>query len=209
MNSAAPASPPSSRPTEPAPDRPDGAAVPPAVSPAAIARTSRRLALAFKAVALALALLAAALVAGAAVRPGLVAGLAEGQYFPGASIATGYQLWALVAMAVTGLGLAIGGLVALGRMFDAFAGADPLTGRAAAQMRRAGQWFLAATAFSILIQAPASAIASWTNAPGERFVAIALSSDQAIGLLAAAALIALARIQALAAEVRADQRQIV
>ena len=172
-------------------------------------RNSRRMALVFRAMAGLLILVAAGVVIWAWQAPDSLVGYLEASVHPGGRIVSGYQLTGLVALALVGLGLGFAGLRSFGRMFECFAHAEPLNHDAARWMRRTGQWFLAATLFTVFMQVPASIIASFPNPPGERFIAIGLNSNHLIGLLASMALIAVARIQELAALVHGEYRQIV
>jgi len=172
-------------------------------------RSSRRMALTFHGLAGLLVLVALGVVAWGWLGPDSLAHYVETAYQPGGRIASGYQLAGLVALAVVNLGLWIAGLRSLGRMFHCFTHTEPLNHEAARWMRRAGQWFLAASLFAVFMQVPGSLIASLPNPAGERFVAIGLDSDHLIGLLTSLALIAVAHIQELAALIHAEHRQIV
>jgi hypothetical protein len=94
-------------------------------------------------------------------------------------------------------------------MFSSVSGEEPLSIEAAAHMRRASRWLLAATVYAMVAQIPASLVASLNQPEGARFIALGLSTSHASGVLASLVLYAVASIQELAAQVRDDNRQIV
>lgn len=171
-------------------------------------RISHRLSMVFR-VAMALSMLFAIAIVGIAiVRPGLFDDWANIAY-PQAGGLTMLQIRWLTGLAFGQIALTVTALWALARMFDCLAKDEPLSLEAAVQMRLASRWLLAATLYAMLVQIPASLVASIHLPQGERFIAMALSASHASGVLSSLVLYTVASLQELAARVRNDNRQIV
>mgnify|MGYP005820640211 CR=1 FL=1 len=173
-----------------------------------VTRTSQRLALLLRAVVVLAIVAGLALLAASVLVPELWKGWIRNVY-PQVTDVSEWQVVLLALLATAQLGLTTIALWWLARMFSSVSGEEPLSLEAAAHMRRASRWLLAATLYAMVAQIPASLVASLNQPEGARFIALGLSTSHASGVLASLVLYAVASIQELAAQVRDDNRQIV
>ena len=94
-------------------------------------------------------------------------------------------------------------------MFGAFTAPEPLSGESAHWMRRASMAFLAVAAGSILLRMLMILALTIGNPPGETMLVIGVGSAEMLSLLIACIMYMTSRLMALAAEVRAEQRDFV
>lgn len=172
-------------------------------------RASRRMAFASRAIMV-------MMVAGCAIALGWFAidqapfeTLARARFGPTTSLGEPTQIAAIAILVAIQIGLMVVALAKLGAAFDHLGQSEPLNAAAARFMRSSGVWLALATAAGIVLQVPLTYAITLANGPGERAISVSLSGGHVIALFAAAALISFAHICALAADVRADQSQIV
>lgn len=173
-----------------------------------VIRTSHRLAVLLRVLVALGTALGIAMLAGSLLAPELWKGWIRNVY-PQVLDVSDWQVFLLALLATGQLGLTIVALWWLARMFTSVSGEEPLNLEAASHMRRASRWLLAATIYAMAAQIPASLIVSLNQPEGSRFIALAMSTSHASGVLASLVLYAVASIQELAAQVRDDNRQIV
>ncbi|MEL6817066.1 MAG: hypothetical protein AAFP80_00295 [Pseudomonadota bacterium] len=108
-------------------------------------------------------------------------------------------------MTVNGIGvwLLSLALLSLRDMFSQFALGNVLSSAPARSMRSAGRYFLVGAAWSILAHSVTVLLATASNAPGERALAISFSSQQLFPLLLAGTLFAVGHL--LSEAIRLDQ----
>ncbi|MEO1649605.1 MAG: hypothetical protein AAFR60_01335 [Pseudomonadota bacterium] len=135
--------------------------------------------------------------------------LAQARFGPTTTLNDVVQLMIVGLIIALQIGVLVLALLQLARAFDGFSEGEPLNLKAARNMRSAGWMFGVGTVLSVILQAPFSYAVTMANGPGDRVIAVAVSSSHVVGFFAAAALIALSHIVAMAAEVREDHRQII
>lgn len=107
------------------------------------------------------------------------------------------------------LAVAAAAFAALARLFGIFETGDVFDPEAGQQLRRTGQWFIATAVWTLLANSLQVLVLSAANPPGQRHLAIGLSSEQIFPLLLAGILYQLGHILSLAAALRAENRSFV
>jgi Protein of unknown function (DUF2975) len=122
---------------------------------------------------------------------------------------SGLQTAGLLALSLMQIVLLLGAVYALWRTFGTIASSEGININTALWIRRSGLAF-AATSLAMVLSVPVgTAIGSWGQAPGQRFVSISFDAPQLLAFLLAAVLIILGHVLALAADIAEDNRQIV
>jgi len=104
--------------------------------------------------------------------------------------------------------LAIAGLRHLAAAFRIFASDTPLSGQSSQSLRRFAGYLVAQAAAAPVTGAALSVLESWMNPPGQRVLALTISSHSAGLALLALLLFAIAWVMAEAAEIAEDHRLI-
>jgi hypothetical protein len=122
---------------------------------------------------------------------------------------SGLQTAGLLALSLMQIVLLLGAVYALRRTFGTIASSEGININTALWIRRSGLAF-AATSLAMVLSVPVgTAIGSWGQAPGQRFISISFDAPQLLAFLLAAVLIILGHVLALAADIAEDNRQIV
>jgi hypothetical protein len=122
---------------------------------------------------------------------------------------TGLQTAGLVALSLIQVGLLLVATYALWRTFGTIASSEGISIDTALWIRRSGFAF-AATSLAMVLSIPlGTAIGSWGQAPGQRFISVSFNAPQLLSFLLAAVLIVIGHVLALAADISDDNRQIV
>ncbi|MCC5780115.1 DUF2975 domain-containing protein [Nitratireductor sp. B36] len=114
----------------------------------------------------------------------------------------------VVLMAVQ-FGLLAAALYCVWRMFGAFAAEEPLSVESAHWLRRASLAFVAVAGGSIVLQTLMILVLTLGNPPGQKALSIGFGSSELLALLIACVMYMAGRLMAVAAEVRAEQRDFV
>ena len=128
---------------------------------------------------------------------------------PAPFAATPPQAALLLVVIAVQFGLFAGALQALGRAFAAIANADSIAPEAGLWMRRAGFAFLGAAVAMILARPLNALIMSIGAPPGERFVSVGFSTGELLAFVVSGVLVLFGHLLALAAEIDAENREIV
>jgi Na+-transporting methylmalonyl-CoA/oxaloacetate decarboxylase gamma subunit len=115
-------------------------------------------------------------------------------------------VWAVAVLALIQLSLLVAALYCVWRMFGAFAAEEPLSVEPALWMRRAGFGFVAVALGGIVLRSAAVVALTLGNPPGQRMLSFSIGSAELHTLLIACIMYMMARVTAVAAEVRADQK---
>lgn len=107
------------------------------------------------------------------------------------------------------LGLLFAALYCVWRMFGAFSAEEPLSGESAHWMGRASTAFVAVAAGGILLRMLMVLALTMGNPPGQHMLEIGFGSSELLTLLIACIMYMTGRLMAVAAEVRAEQRDFV
>lgn len=106
-------------------------------------------------------------------------------------------------------GLVFLALYCVWQMFGAFGGEEPLSVEAATWMHRASIAFVLTVAGSIVLQVMIVLALTLGNPAGQKALSVSFGSSQGMALLIAAIMYMTGRVLAVAAEVRAEQRDFV
>lgn len=107
------------------------------------------------------------------------------------------------------LGLLFAALYSVWRMFGAFSAEEPLSGKSAHWMGRASTAFVALAAGGILLRMLMILALTMGNPPGEKMLTLGFGSSELLTLLIACIMYMTGRLMAVAADVRAEQRDFV
>ena len=166
----------------------------------------QRLSRAFEMLTLAGIALVCAVPVAIALVPELLAGALAARLGPAGAamdVGLGGRIGAALVLAVP-LGVMLWGLLAVKRLFAGFARGEILTERAAGCLRRFAIAVVLQAPLAPIVSAALSLAVSAGNPPGERFVAIALSSTDYFALLVGAVLFAAATVMREAARLSAE-----
>jgi hypothetical protein len=119
------------------------------------------------------------------------------------------QTVGLLTLSMLQIGSLLAAFYALWRAFGTIAAGEGIVIDTALWIRRAGFAFAATSLIMVLSIPLGTAIGSWGQAPGQRFVSIAFNAQQLLTFLLAAVLIIIGHVLALAADISDDNRQIV
>jgi hypothetical protein len=128
-------------------------------------------------------------------------------------LAYGLMTWpqtaGLLALSLMQIALLLGAVYALWRTFGTITSSEGININTALWIRRSGFAF-AATSVAMVLSVPVgTAIGSWGQAPGQRFISVSFDAAQLLTFLLAAVLIIIGRVLALASDISDDNRQIV
>ncbi|WPZ15588.1 DUF2975 domain-containing protein [Nitratireductor rhodophyticola] len=113
------------------------------------------------------------------------------------------------ALIAVQFGLLFTALYCVWRMFGAFAAEEPLSGESAHWLRHASAAFVAVAAGSIVLRMLMILVLTMGNPAGQKMLAIGIGSAEMLSVLIACIMYMTGRLMALAAEVRAEQRDFV
>jgi hypothetical protein len=122
---------------------------------------------------------------------------------------TGLQTAGLLVLSLIQIGLLLVAIYTLWQTFGTIASSEGISIDTALWIRRSGFAF-AATSLAMVLSIPAgTAIGSWGQAPGQRFISVSFNAPQLLSFLLAAVLIIMGHVLALAADIADDNRHIV